>query len=675
MKFLKPLRSILFLCALSLVIHSFGQDTVWSEDFSSYSNGTITGTGSGASPSVWNSQNGAAVNAGLILASNTRGVASSTLANPLVWVTNSIDISGYTNVAFSVDTGAFDTNQFENSGGSQDNFALEYRINGTGGWIQVFSRSGSAAQPVNPSYSVGSLSGNTIEIRATFHNTAANENYTIDNVLVTGFPTTPNEPPVLVVTGDQVYCPGTSMPVVETISITDPDDTTAFAVAIQISTGYINGEDLLTLTGIHPTITPSWSAVEGKLTLTGPATLTEFEAAISAVEYSSSALLPTGSRGFSIIVGDANYLPPTGHFYEFVAVPGITWTAARTAASLRTYYGLQGYLATLTSQQEADFSGSQALGVGWIGANDNTTEGDWQWVTGPEAGTSFWSGGVGGTELTYAFWNANEPNDYPDGPVTPGQENFAHITDPSVTTQPGSWNDLPNAGGGGAYAPQGYVVEYGGMPGDPILSISGNTLITMDNVPPTASDPASVNIFCLAELPIPDISIVTDEADNCTTTPTVAFVGDVTDGGSNPEIITRTYRITDTSGNSTDVTQTITINNFNINTQPIDQLAFAGTDTVFTVIAANVDSYQWQVSTNGGGSFSNLTDGPQYSGTSTATLTLLSPDLDKNGYIYRVQMLNSSSLCPRITSSNALLNIRIGSIITNKRITKRVIKF
>ncbi len=675
MKLLISLRTLLFFCILSLTATAYGQVTVWTEDFSSYSNGTISGAGTGASPAAWNSQTGAPVNAGRILASNTRGVASSTLANPLIWVTNPINISAYTNVSFSVDTGAFDPNQFENTGGSQDNFALEYRINGTGGWIQLFSRSGSTSQPVNPSYSAGSLSGNTIELRATFHNTATNENYTIDNVLVTGFPLAPNEPPVLVATGDQVYCPGTSMPVVETISITDPDDTTAFAVAIQISTGYVNGEDLLTLTGVHPSITQSWSPVEGKLTLTGPATLAEFETAISAVEYSSSALLPAGIRGFSIIVGDANYLPPTGHFYEFVAVPGITWTAARTAASLRTYYGLQGYLATLTSQQEADFSGSQALGVGWIGANDDTTEGDWQWVTGPEAGTSFWSGGVGGTELTYAFWNANEPNDFPDGPVTPGQENFAHITDPSVTTQPGSWNDLPNAGGGGAYAPQGYVVEYGGMPGDPILNISDNTLITIDNVPPTASNPTPINLFCLAELPLPDVTVVTDEADNCTATPLVVFLSDVTDGGSYPEIITRTYRITDASGNSTDVTQTITINNFNITTQPIDQLAFAGTDTVFTVIAANVDSYQWQVSTNGGSSFSNLTDGPQYSGTTTAILTLISPDLDKNGYIYRVQMLNSGSVCPRITSGNALLNIRIGSIITNKRITKRIIKF
>ena len=200
-----------------------------------------------------------------------------------------------------------------------------------------------------------------------------------------------------------------------------------------------------------------------------------------ATEFSSSSPSPSGTRQFSITVGEANFLPATSHYYEFVADPGISWTDAQIAASNRTYFGLQGYLVTLTSQTEADFSGSQAQGVGWIGATDDAVEGEWRWVTGPEAGTQFWSGGVGGTELTFAFWNANEPNDYPNGPSTPGQENFAHITDPSVTSSLGSWNDLPNNGGGGAYAAQGYVVEYGGMVGDPPFNITATTTLNISN--------------------------------------------------------------------------------------------------------------------------------------------------------------------------------------------------
>ena len=602
------------------------------------------------------------------MASNTRNVAGSTLANPLIWVTDPIDINAYLNVTFSIDTGAFNVGNFEDSGGAQDNFTLEYRINGgAGSWVTVVSASGSAVQPINPTYSISGLAGSTLEIRAKFHNTAGNENYTIDNVLVTGFPAVSNQPPVLTATGDQVYCPGTSMPITEAISITDPDDISTNSVYIQISTGYVSTEDLLTLTGVHPNITSSWDAVQGELSLTGPATYTEFETAILGVEYTSSAPVPAGTRQFSITVGTANYLPSTGHYYEYVPSLGITWTSANTAANSRTYFGLQGYLATLTSQVEADFSGSQASGVGWIGGSDAATEGVWLWVTGPEAGTNFWNGTAGGSTPNFAFWNTGEPNQS-------GNEDYAHITHPNVNPN-GSWNDLTNTGAtSGNYQPQGYVVEYGGMPGDPVLSLTATTTLNMDTVDPTASNPAPVTVYCSSEVPAADISIVNDEADNCTSTPMVTYISDVSDGGSNPEIITRTYRITDESGNSVDVTQTITVNDLTISTQPVSQQVFAGSTGIFTVGTTNADTYQWQLSINGGVSYNNILDGASYSGTTTSSLSILSPDLEENGYLFRVHVSNSGSACPSITSNSALLTIRISSVITNRRITYRVNK-
>ena len=283
-------------------------------------------------------------------------------------------------------------------------------------------------------------------------------------------------------TGFQAHCAGASTPIAETISITDPDDTTTSAVYIQISGGYINGEDLLSLTGSHPSMTASWDAVEGELSLIGPATYSEFEAAILASVYSTSNPNPSGSRQFSITVGVPNFLPATQHYYEYVSDPGISWTAAEAAAAARTYFGLQGYLVTLTSQEEADFASVQASGFGWIGATDAAVEGEWRWVTGPEAGTLFWQGLSNGTEITYANWNGGEPNDYPGGSSDPGTENYAHIAAASVIrggAPIGAWNDLPNAGGGGAYSSQGYVVEYGGTPGDPVLNISASTSIVM----------------------------------------------------------------------------------------------------------------------------------------------------------------------------------------------------
>ena len=175
-----------------------------------------------------------------------------------------------------------------------------------------------------------------------------------------------NQPPILTGNGNQSYCPGTSLPVVETISIIDPDDTTTSAVYIQISNGYVNGEDILVLTGVHPNIVATWDALQGELSLIGPATYTEFEAAILATEFSSSNTSPSGIRQFSTTVGEANFLPETGHYYEFITSQGISWSASEVGASNRSYFGLQGYLATLTSQEEADFSGEQASGFGWL---------------------------------------------------------------------------------------------------------------------------------------------------------------------------------------------------------------------------------------------------------------------------------------------------------------------
>jgi len=53
------------------------------------------------------------------------------------------------------------------------------------------------------------------------------------------------------------------------------------------------------------------------------------------------------------------------------------------------------------------------------------------------------------------------------------------VTAPGVGI-PGSWNDLSNTGEvSGNFQPKGYIVEYGGMPGDPVLNLSASTTIYM----------------------------------------------------------------------------------------------------------------------------------------------------------------------------------------------------
>ncbi len=301
-------------------------------------------------------------------------------------------------------------------------------------------------------------------------------------------------PPQITAVGNQIYCPLTYVKIATSVTIThDPADTSASSVDIQISSGYIVGQDQLSLSVLYtnPNITSTWIRSEGKLILSsttgGLLPYSEFETAIKNVEYYNYSLSPSGIRNFSINlgIGGANYLPRNGHFYEFVPNVGITWSNANTAASSKTYYGLQGYLATVTAADEAQLSGAQARGAGWIGGSDARVEGLWRWVTGPEGlaygglGTVFWYGTGGGSTPNFAFWNTmnNEPNQA-------GDEDFAHITAPGVGV-PGSWNDLSNTGDlnpGSPYQPKGYIVEYGGMPGDPTLQISTSTIITIPQI-------------------------------------------------------------------------------------------------------------------------------------------------------------------------------------------------
>jgi len=291
-----------------------------------------------------------------------------------------------------------------------------------------------------------------------------------------------NIPPKIIAKGNQSYCPLSQINIVTSFNIFDPDNTDVTAFFIQISTGYDRNNDKLELINktSHLNIATSWSTADGKLTIkssgTGNAKYADVIAAVKDVVFVNSSLSVSGNRTFSFTIGNANFLPLTGHFYEFVSDVGITWTDAKIAAENRTYFGLKGYLATLTSQQEANLAGKQTTGAGWIGGSDAETEGVWKWVTGPEAGTIFWNGDYTGSTPNFAFWNTGEPNQS-------GNEDYAHITDPSIGIF-GSWNDLQVAGdpAPSPFHPKGYIVEYGGTPGDPILDISASSEIHVPSI-------------------------------------------------------------------------------------------------------------------------------------------------------------------------------------------------
>src|SRR5690554_662911 len=71
------------------------------------------------------------------------------------------------------------------------------------------------------------------------------------------------------------------------------------------------------------------------------------------------------------------------------------------------------------------------------------------------------------------------------------------------------------------------------------------TITINDLIAPTGTAPADLTVQCIGDVPAADVTLITDEADNCTVNPTVTHVSDVSDGNTCPEVITRTYNIAD----------------------------------------------------------------------------------------------------------------------------------
>ncbi|MCE5348065.1 MAG: gliding motility-associated C-terminal domain-containing protein [Bacteroidales bacterium] len=233
---------------------------------------------------------------------------------------------------------------------------------------------------------------------------------------------------------------------------------------VSINGNYVSGQDILGIdgsaSGTIGTISYSFSPSTGILSITGSADVATYQAIIRKVTYSNTEAIPNASsRNIKISLNTALPFSGNGHYYEYVTNPGITWPEAKTIAANRKYFGLQGYLVTITSEEESAFCLSKLLGQGWLGASDEASEGTWKWIEGPE----------NGSVLSYTNWNTGEPNN------SGGNEDYAQF----LTN--GKWNDLSSSN-----ILDGYVVEYGGMAGDPVPDVSDDVTVTF-SVPSTTA--------------------------------------------------------------------------------------------------------------------------------------------------------------------------------------------
>ena len=90
------------------------------------------------------------------------------------------------------------------------------------------------------------------------------------------------------------------------LTVADPDDANLTSATVTISANYVAGQDLLNFTNQNG-ITGNWNVATGVLSLSGMATLAQYEAAFRSITYSNTSDTPSTSlRTVSFIASDGD---------------------------------------------------------------------------------------------------------------------------------------------------------------------------------------------------------------------------------------------------------------------------------------------------------------------------------------------------------------------------------
>lgn len=254
---------------------------------------------------------------------------------------------------------------------------------------------------------------------------------------------------------------GVAMPITD-LQITGGEPTDVVPVRLRVTSGTLA---MSITTGLTFTGSPTGATLEFS------GTRSNLNTALATLTYTRGSV-GSDTLEVSLVAPGEVFFGGNQHLYKYITYTG-TWEQAHAHAQTQTLYGATGYLTTITSAQENEFVRLRLLNAGWMGASDSAVENDWRWVTGPESGTSFWSGLSGGNTVNgmYANWAVGEPNNA-------SNEDCGQF----LAGGSGQWNDLPCT----VFTLPGYVAEFG-APGDMPEVEAKNISITTssDTTPPT----------------------------------------------------------------------------------------------------------------------------------------------------------------------------------------------
>ena len=312
-------------------------------------------------------------------------------------------------------------------------------------------------------------------------------------------------------------------------AIWDPSANNVPSARVAVTTNYVEDEDSFswdtTMAG-NLSLTVNFNEDIGVLEIDGDATAQEYQDFLRTVRYvnlvddQASRTTVTGDdRSIQLALGFpglcADLIPrEVGGVQHFICYTQDTtsgrgalngggtgatmqgnslwWSQAQLRAEAANYYNLNGYLATITSEDENDYildkirDGDGNPIAAWFGGSDMVdttdsdgnnftgTEGDWRWVGGPEEGVLFFTDDDDDTNDMYTSWRTGEPNDccndihgvtYNNSNLETNEhypaeagEHYAQFSD---SQNGGWWNDLFVPGV--TYEPfetLGYVLEF-----------------------------------------------------------------------------------------------------------------------------------------------------------------------------------------------------------------------
>jgi len=163
------------------------------------------------------------------------------------------------------------------------------------------------------------------------------------------------------------------------------------------------------------------------------------------------------------------------------------------------------------------------------------------------------------------------------------------------------------------------------------------------------------------------LNLDSDE-DGCFDVREAGFVDQNNDGklGTNPTIVNADGRVTGTTatngytGTNANVTTAGIAGSITTQPAPTTNIATGSSGNISVVAAGSGLVYQWQISTNGGTSWTNVSNGgasPVFAGATTASLSLSNVPATSNGHRFRVLITSPTYVCTNLTSGSSILNV------------------